>query len=214
MEAARGVILQFQPHGNPRYSARRKEISMSARTTTSAARIRLHTTQAPERLGGETRPYEYPHLYQIQAGDWRISYAVEQNRLAILVLEVLNPDGTVIEDPVRETLTRKMKIKLLDWPEGSPSRDLRPEDLGRKVKIRLLDLAEEASPDGPGQRATTSRVRLSGSSTQKPHSGIRLNEPKASAPRPSERVDESAGVEFLRRQGNAPRFPHDVKRAI
>ena len=125
---------------------------MSARSKTPASCIRLSTAQAHERLGGETRPYEYPHLYQVQAGDWRISYAVEQNRLAILVLEVLNSDGTAVQDPIRETLTRKMKVKLLDWPDGSPSRDLRPEDLGRKVQIRLLDMADEAANDGAGVR--------------------------------------------------------------
>jgi hypothetical protein len=102
---------------------------------------------------------QYPHLYQIQAGDWRISYAVEQNHLAILVLEVLNPDGTVRKDPERDTLTRKMKVKLLDWPEGSPSRDLPPEELGKRVKIKLLDLADELqSEDAPQPR----RRRITG----------------------------------------------------
>lgn len=138
---------------------------MSAKSSASAARVRLHTVEAPERLGGETRPYEYPHLYQIQAGDWRISYAVERNRLAILVLEVVNPDGTVTPDPVHESLARKMKIKLLDWPEGSPSRDLRPQDLGKKVKIKLLEMAEELrANDVPNSRAG-GKVRLTGPSS-------------------------------------------------
>ena len=122
---------------------------MPARAKSISTRVRISNVEAPGRLGGETRPYEYPHLYQIQAGDWRISYAVERNRLAILVLEVLNADGTLAPDPVRETLTHKMKVKLLDWPEGSPSRDLRPEDLGRKVRIRLMDMDDEIiAPDG------------------------------------------------------------------
>lgn len=163
---------------------------MATGTTTSTARVRVHSVKAPERLGGETRPYEYPHLYQIQAGDWRISYAVEQNRLAILVLEVLNSDGTVVEDPIRETLTRKMKVKLLDWPEGSPSRDLRPEDLGRKVKIRLMDLAEEPVPAGT-HRST--RVKLPAPGARQTRPSVRLEEPQpsTSAGDQSEDVDQS-----------------------
>ena len=183
---------------------------MSTKTTLPAARVRFHTTQAPERLGGETRPYEYPHLYQIQAGDWRISYAVEQNRLAILVLEVLNSDGTVVQDPIHETLTRKMKVKLLDWPEGSPSRDLRPEDLGRKVKIRLMDLAEEAAPAGRADGARPGRVKLSGSrrsrrASRHPARGARG---RCEAIRGTSRAER--GYRFLRRQSHATRFAHHV----
>jgi len=150
----------------------------------------LHTVQAPQRLGGETRPYVYPHLYQIQAGDWRISYAVEQNRLAILVLEVLNPDGTVVEDPIRETLNRKMKVKLLDWPEGSPSRDLLPEDLGRKVKIRLMDLADEAV----AETIPSAPVKSPGSKAQRSRSAVRLVEPQASHPA-ADSADQATGLD-------------------
>ena len=133
---------------------------MSARTTASLARVRLNAPQTPQVVGGEVRAYEYPHLYQIQAGDWRISYAVEQNRLAILVLEVLNSDGTTAPDPVHETLTRKMKVKLLDWPEGSPSRDLPPEDLGKKLRIKLLDMADELHGDESTPRRSSHAIRL------------------------------------------------------
>jgi len=133
---------------------------MSIKARDAESRIKVQEALPVTRSGGETRPYEYPHLYQIQAGDWRISYAVEQNHLAILVLEVLNPDGTVKKDPEHETLARKMKVKLLDWPEGSPSRDLPPEDLGKRVKIRLLDLADAMQEDEPAYGSHASRVRL------------------------------------------------------
>jgi hypothetical protein len=133
---------------------------MSLKAREAESHIKVQEALPINRSGGETRPYEYPHLYQIQAGGWRISYAVEQNHLAILVLEVLNPDGTVRKDPARETLTRKMKVKLLDWPEGSPSRDLPPEDLGKKVKIRLLDLAEDLQSEDAPQPRTGARIRL------------------------------------------------------
>lgn len=138
-------------------------MSLNAREADS--RIKVQEALPIARSGGETRPYEYPHLYQIQAGDWRISYAVEQNHLAILVLEVLNADGSVRKDPARETLTRKMKVKLLDWPEGSPSRDLPPEDLGKRVKIRLLDLADELQNDDLPRARAGGRIRLQGAGT-------------------------------------------------
>ena len=133
---------------------------MSVRFTDREERIRVYDAPDTARSGGETRPLDYPHLYQIQAGDWRISYAVEQNHLAILVLEVLNPDGTVREDAARETLNRKIKVKLLDWPDGSPSRDLPPEDLGRKVRIRLLDMADELRGVEPAPAKSKPRVRV------------------------------------------------------
>ena len=138
---------------------------MSLKAREADSRIKVQEALPITRSGGETRPYEYPHLYQIQAGDWRISYAVEQNHLAILVLEVLNPDGTVRKDPARETLTRKMKVKLLDWPEGSPSRDLPAEDLGKRVKIRLLDLADELQIDDAPRSRTGARIRLEDAGT-------------------------------------------------
>jgi len=53
-------------------------------------------------------------------------------------------------------------VKLLDWPEGSPSRDLPPEDLGKKVKIRLLDLADELQGEDASQPRACGRVRLQG----------------------------------------------------
>jgi hypothetical protein len=140
---------------------------MAVKLRETDSRIKVHEMPEALRSGGETRPYEYPHLYQIQAGDWRISYAVEQNHLAILVLEVLNADGTVRKDPARETLTRKMKVKLLDWPEGSPSRDLPPEDLGKRVQIKLLDMADEVrEEDGLDQRRGR-KIRLRDSTPNK-----------------------------------------------
>ena len=151
---------------------------MSARVSAPAAHVRLHTLEGPDRLGGETRPYQYPHLYQIQAGDWRISYAVERNRLAILVLEVLSPDGSVPPDPARESLTRKMKVKLLDWPEGSPSRDLPPEELGKKIKIKLLDLTD----DGASDSEAVLRVRRAHTKSQRVRPIIHLDQPGEDSP--------------------------------
>lgn len=132
----------------------------------------IKVLESPQALrsGGEARPFDYPHLYQIQAGDWRISYAVEHNRLAILVLEVLHPDSVGRKDSAQEQLTRKMKVKLLDWPEGSPSRDLPPEELGKKVKIKLLDLADEAAAEDTGHRQS-SRIKFSNSLAHKSGAG-------------------------------------------
>jgi hypothetical protein len=129
---------------------------MTLKINAAAPAVKLHGVQTPVRSGGEKRPFEYPHLYQIQAGDWRISYAVEHNRLAILVLEVLTPEGSARKDPAADKLNRKMKVKLLDWPEGVPSRDLPPEELGKKIKIKFMDLAEELDAEGMASNSTGS----------------------------------------------------------
>ncbi len=140
---------------------------MPTKILNTETRVKVHDeNQAMEavRSGGEKRPFEYPHLYQIQAGDWRISYAVEHNRLAILVLEVLTPEGTVRKDPASQKLARKMKVKLLDWPEGEASHDIQPEELGKKLKIKLLDLVDDEGEGGAQPAHGKLRVKLKGTS--------------------------------------------------
>jgi hypothetical protein len=119
------------------------------------------------RTGGESIPLDYPSLYQIQAGDWRISYAVENNRLAILVLEVLNPDGVSSKDTIQADLKRKMKIKLLDWPEGAGDAQVPPEDLSKKLKIKWLDMAQDGEIAQAENAHSPSRIKLKGSSESK-----------------------------------------------
>lgn len=123
---------------------------MSKITKNTDTRIKLHDQQGAvaTRLGGEHRPFNYPRLYQIQAGDWRISYAVEQNRLAILVLEVLKPEGSVLtvgkgEEKQKEKMAKKMRVKLVDLAEKLAGEGTPPEDMGKKLKIKLLDLSQE-----------------------------------------------------------------------
>lgn len=115
------------------------------------------------RSGGENLPLDYPHLYQIQAGDWRISYAVENNRLAILVLEVLNALGESSKDAARQQLTHKMKIKLLDWPEGSGKGEVPPEVMTNRMKIKWLDMADEH--DGKDAEDAAGKPRIKFTST-------------------------------------------------
>src|SRR5512135_2464752 len=143
------------------------EPAVAAKIRPVESAIKVYDSPDALRSGGEARPLEYPHLYQIQAGEWRISYAVEHNRLAILVLEVLTPEGTVRKDPDSEKMTRKMKIKLLDWPEGSPSRDLPPEELGKKLKIKLLDLVDEETAARP-ERRPGMKIKFSNSTRSGP----------------------------------------------
>ncbi len=142
---------------------------MSTRIRTAESRVKLAAPELPAdiRTGGENLPLPYPHLYQIQAGDWRISYAVENNRLAILVLEVLNPDGESSKDASREKLNRKMKVKLLDWPEGKGSADVPPEVVNNKMKIKWMDMAPERE-EGDGENGRSkSRIKLMGKSDKK-----------------------------------------------
>jgi mRNA-degrading endonuclease RelE of RelBE toxin-antitoxin system len=135
--------------------------NMNTRIRPSEPHIKLAGPQLPAniRSGGETIPIDYPSLYQIQAGDWRISYAVEHNRLAILVLEVLNAEGQSSKDVVRADLKRKMKIKLLDWPEGAGETSIPPEDLGKKLKIKWLDMGKDGEIIPP-ENAGASRIKL------------------------------------------------------
>lgn len=132
----------------------------TAEKTVKDKAVKLKEALPVLRSGGESRPFEYPRLYRIQAGDWRISYAVENNRLAILVLEVLNSEGAVRKDETADTVKRTMKVKLLDWPEGSPSRDLPPEELGKKFKIKFLDLADEIKADDVAAPHAAGSIRL------------------------------------------------------
>ncbi len=166
--------------------------------------VKLAAAQLPAniRSGGENLPLDYPHLYQIQAGDWRISYAVEHNRLAILVLEVLQPGGSSSKDPAREKLTRNMKVKLLDWPEGAGKEQLPPEVVSNKMKIKWLDLAEEReSEESQGEEPShKSRIKLLGSSEKKadaPHgtgaSRITLLESGEIAPEEEGEAEGDAG---------------------
>ncbi len=125
-------------------------------------KLALPQLPADIRTGGENVPLEYPHLYQIQAGDWRISYAVENNRLAILVLEVLGADGESSKDSPRADMTKKMKVKLLDWPEGSGNTQVPPDVLSKKLKIKWLDLADDANEPEAVNERTRPLVKLKG----------------------------------------------------
>ncbi len=141
---------------------------MPTKIRTADSRVKLAAPELPAgvRSGGEAYPLDYPHLYQIQAGDWRISYAVEHDRLAILVLEVLHPDGTSSKDVVHDKMTRKMKVKLLDWPEGSGNGQVPAEEISKKMKIKWLDLGQEAEEQSATR--TKSRIKLKGPGDSKP----------------------------------------------
>lgn len=142
---------------------------METKMKTGESRVKIGEPKLPVgvRSGGENIPLEFPHLYQIQAGDWRISYAVEHNRLAILVLEVLNADGEPIpKDAAREKLNRKMKVKLLDWPEGSGPAQVPPEEITKKLKIKWMDLGDEAGDAGSQSGRSHSRIKLGPASSK------------------------------------------------
>ena len=141
---------------------------MPGRAHTTNSRITLHDVTPETRSSGEHVPQEYPHLYRIKAGDWRISYAVEHNRLAILVLEVVSADEeNPSKDTAREEMSKIIKVKLLDLPEDPLSRDAMPAPGPQRAKIRLVDLSEEASPDEGSDERSRPRppIRVSSGST-------------------------------------------------
>jgi mRNA-degrading endonuclease RelE of RelBE toxin-antitoxin system len=106
------------------------------------SRIKVHDLPKSEHSGGENLPLEYPHLYRVRAGDWRISYAVENNRLAILVLEVLTAEESVQEDIARREMA-KMKVRLLDLPEDMADTPSEVEETEKKPMIKVLDLSDD-----------------------------------------------------------------------
>ena len=145
------------------------EPKMSTRIKTTESHVKLVEPELPAevRSGGEKRPLGYPHLYQIQAGDWRISYAVYYVRMAILVLEVLKADGESSKDLAREKMTKKMKVKLLDWPEGAGNAQIPPEEISKKLKIKLLDLADDPEDGEAVSGRAKSRIKLGAASDKK-----------------------------------------------
>ena len=147
---------------------------MPTKTVSGESRVKLLASQKVVRSGGEMRPLEYPHLYQIRAGNWRISYAVEHNRLAILVLEVLTPEAVPGKNPVHEKIARETKIKLLDWPEEALSARMPPEGFGKRQGIRLLDKAPELANGGTSSESPrrASRIRLHASAATPQDAGL------------------------------------------
>lgn len=57
-------------------------------------KVRDRLSQAIDELAEEPRPHGckklsgHDNLYRIRKGDWRISYAIEDDRLVVLVIEV------------------------------------------------------------------------------------------------------------------------------
>lgn len=144
---------------------------MPAKTTNKESRIQLHDDLPQDvRSGGEGRPFEYPRLYRIKAGDWRISYAVEHNRLAILVLEVLHSEEPAKKDPAQEQIAQTMKIKLLELPAETT-----PAEMENKIRVKLLDPSDDAKEKEAASLSAYEkrRVKLSGSAAGEGPTGKR-----------------------------------------
>lgn len=142
---------------------------MPAKTINKESRIQIHDDSPQDvRSGGESRPFEYPHLYRIKAGDWRISYAVEHNRLAILVLEVMNPEEPATKDPTQERIAQTMKIKLLDLPAETASAEIE-----NKIRVKLLDPSDDTKEKESAFHSAQEKrtVKLSGSAAGEKPSG-------------------------------------------
>ncbi len=132
---------------------------MSTKLAGIDSRIKLREgLQQSLRSGGENRLTEYPHLYQIHAGDWRISYAVENNRLAVLMLEPMPREGQGARDVAHEKLAKKMKIKLLDLPEQG--KDMTPDEMGKRLKIKLLDVTDDGTDEEPASEAEEEKLKI------------------------------------------------------
>ncbi len=145
---------------------------MLPKTKGSPSRIKLHELAPEPAATTENQSLEYPHLYRLRLGDWQVSYAVEHNKLVILVLEGLEPQGQVQEKTGKPS---RIKVKnLLEKSATLPPQvnkatriklrnlleDVKPEpteggEALKKVKIKLLDLLEKApvETDQPEEQA-------------------------------------------------------------
>ncbi len=117
--------------------------------------IKLYELPKTTRSGGEQVPLNYPQLHQIRAGDWRISYAVEHNRLAILVLEILSP-----EDAARESVTQKIKVKLLELKEQTAGKKVTAQEVERRIKIKLSDITDGLAKKEASSVGTVKKSRI------------------------------------------------------
>jgi hypothetical protein len=107
--------------------------------------------------GGTDAPLEFPHLYRIRAGDWRISYAVENNRLAILVLEVLSSDDGEASETAHREITKVLKIRSLTSVEEKARQLLETGDRAGKPRIKFLEVSPEGDPGESGSNFPVTR---------------------------------------------------------
>jgi len=125
------------------------------------SRVRLHAAPNEPLSAGEHVPLEYPNLYTIKAGDWRISYAVEHNRLAILVLEVVPAtEATAGTETAREEMAKIMKVKLLDLPDELAAKTAAPDEEEAVARIRVVGLPDEPPSDPPAPEETAGKPMI------------------------------------------------------
>ena len=93
-----------------------------------------------------------------------------------------------------------MKVKLLDWPEGTGNVQVPPEELTKKLKIKLLDMSEEVREESDPEAArTTSRIKLGAvtekkAAKQQTHAKRKITLLEAGEP---EKASEETGTEAL-----------------
>jgi mRNA-degrading endonuclease RelE of RelBE toxin-antitoxin system len=133
---------------------------MAPSKKTGSSRIKVHEMPESTIKGGTEVPMAFPHLYRIHAGDWRISYAVEHNRLAILVLEVLSPDESEREDTARQEMNKILKVRLLNSTNDAPDELAGTGLAGKKSRIKVLDVSPEDGIDPSGENIPPGKPRI------------------------------------------------------
>jgi mRNA-degrading endonuclease RelE of RelBE toxin-antitoxin system len=123
----------------------------------SRSKIKVHDMPQSTIKGGTDMPMEFPHLYRIRAGDWRISYAVENNRLAILVLEVLSSDDGEASETAHREMTKVLKIRSLTSAEQKARQLTESGDQAGKPRIKFLEVTPEGDPVDTGSNLPVTR---------------------------------------------------------
>ncbi len=168
----------------------------------TSSRIKVHDMPESTIKGGTDVPLEFPHLYRIHAGDWRISYAVEHNRLAILVLEVLTAEESEREDTARQEMSKILKIRLLNSTNEHAQVGTEPAVAGKKSRIKVLDVSpkDDASDPGIGDAIGKPRIRVlevadNPDDGMDPNTDINPAKPRVRILEISEPVDDEQGSE-------------------
>jgi len=95
LKSSQGRIKWYDPPTEPEAAAPSPALPKSAKTAVTR----------PE-TADQVRLPQYENLQHVRLGKWRVSYAVDGERLIILVLELIPP----------EQHENKIKIKWLNFP--------------------------------------------------------------------------------------------------
>lgn len=161
---------------------------MLPKTKNSTSRIKVHELPVAPASGGDSKSLEYPQLYRLRLGDWQVSYAVEHNKLVILVLE-----GLESEHPAQEKTEKKPRVKVKNLLENATPV---PPQANKAARIKLRNLLDEVKPEPIEGGEVLKKVKIK-----------LLDLLKEEAAEPSQEVSEEALLEDIAQEEVVPAEP-------